>query len=697
MKINPKEGTRHGNPVGALDKNPELNTFLDDIRDAGMVVTNKWKDMWFTAIQYAWGQHLQGWKLKEDWEYIVVNRIYPLMFQSIAKLASNNPKILTHAWDDEQEGSTEYAEKWAGHSQYLWESPYELNMRLKLIMGLLDCATFGYMVGKTMWETKPRGGWNDKDKNWVGKVEEVFVHPALFWCDPSAENLATAENCGTKRRVKLEWATNRWPDFKKEIEAEAYTADDPKYMAGELISYKDQKGKTLPLSRQNTFSKLVSLILGQSTGGGQATDTISDDKQKYVDIEELYWRDYSEKNVKIEDNVPKDILLRQGKIAKEEITGLIIDPETKEPIKEWPKQVINEYKEPKFPNGRFALRIGRTILNPKDEEQVYKESRWPFTIMPYHILPHMWQGGNAVEMARNNNDFLNITISSLVNQVRRTADPTKVIEAGALAKGRDGRVRTKADDIHGLGKIIVAARGAVDKIKNLIHPPVDTAVYALAELIKQDIDDQMFMQPIARGESKKGQQTKAEVMRLNQNSLDYVGLQGIFLDKWIDDTMTLVIEICQRYYGLGRLMKMLSDGVKNAIKADQMALDVRFDINIEPGSTLPFDEIKKQQEYAAAYKLLENPIPNPMIEDMLRVLNISKRKEILEKYKGLQLFRQFIMMGQILQQIPPEKIQAFLQASGVPQLQALAQLLMQAGQLAPQMAEQGAPSKKKVG
>jgi len=682
-----------------LDKNPDLNTFLDDIRDAGMAVTKKWMTIWFTAIQYAWGQQLQGWNLKEDWEYIVINRIYPLMFQTISKLASNNPKILTHAWDDEQEGSTEYAEKWAGHLQYLWESPYELSMRLKLIMGLLDCATFGYMVGKTMWEQKPRGGWNEKDKNWVGKVDEVFVHPALFWCDPSTENLATAENCGTKRRVKLEWAVNRWPDFKTEIEAETYTASDPQYTAGDLISYKDQKGTTLPLSRQNMFSKLVSLILGQGNaeGGGLGADIIGGDKQKYVDIEEIYWRDYSEKNVKIEDNVPEDILLRQGKIIKEDITGLFLDPETNEPLKEWPKQVVKEYDEPLFPNGRFALRIGRTILNPKEEDQVYKESRWPFTVMPYHILPHMWQGGNAVEMSRNNNDFLNITISSLVNQVRRTADTTKVIEAGALAKGRDGKVRTKAEDIHGLGKIIVAARGAVEKIKNLVHPPVDPAVYALADIIKQDIDDQMFMQPIARGESKKGQQTKAEVIRLNQNSLDYVGLQGIFLDKWIDDTMTLVAEICQRNYEPGRLLKMLSDNVQNAIKAVQLAFDVRFDVNIEPGSTLPFDEVKKQQEYAAAYKLLENPIPNPMIEDMLRVLNISKRKEILEKYKGLQLFRQFIMMGQVLMQMPPEKVQAFLQASGVPQLQQLVQLLIQAGQLAPQMAEQGAPSKKKVG
>jgi hypothetical protein len=686
--MNPKEGTTHGGPVGSTGdpKHDDLNVLLDSMRDAGMTVTKKWLDIWFTAVQYAWGQQLQGWKLKEDWEYIVVNRIYPLMFQTIAKLANNHPKILTHAWDDEKEGATEFAERWAGHLQYLWESPYELSMRLKLIRGLLDCAVFGYMVGKTYWESKPRGGWNDNDKRWVGKVAEVFIHPALFWCDPSAESIDTAENCGSKRRVKVEWAVNRWPKYKDDIEKEAYTASDPKYTSTDLIAYQDQKGSTLSVSRQNMFSKLCSLISNHGkVTGVSAGDMVASDEQMYVDIEEIYWRDYTEKKVKIKDNIPAQQLIDQGAITVEEASGIYIDNKTMKPMDKWPQQVVAEYDEPKFPNGRFVLRIGQRILNPKEEDQVYKESRWPFNAMPYHILPHMWQGGNAVEMSRNNNDFLNITVSALINQVRRASDPTKLVEAGALAKGRDGKVRSKYDTITGLGRIVIAARGKIKSIQNMVHPPLDASVVQLADILKKDIDDQMFMQDVARGAAQKGQQTKAEIVRLNQNSLDYVGLQGIFLDKWIDDTGTLVAEICQNNYELGRLIKIIADAVKSGMKADQAMLDVRFDVNIEPGSTLPFDEQKKQNEYAAAYNLLESPVPNPMIEDMLRVLNISKRKEILAKYQGMILFRQFIQMGQLLLQVDPAKVQQFLQAAGVPQLQQLAELLMQVAQLAPQM------------
>ncbi len=685
--MDPHNGTRHGNPVTSTDLHPKLNAFLDDIRDAGMTVTKKFNAMWHTGIQYAWGAQLKGWKLKEDWQYVVVNRIYPLMFQTIAKLAGNNPKIMTQAWDDEADGTTEFAEKWAGHLQYLWESPYELNMRLKLIKGLLDCAVFGYMVGYTYWDDKPHGGWNNKQSKWVGKVKKRFIHPALFWCDPSAETIEESENCGMKRRVKLEWAQNRWPKYKKELAAEAYTSKDAKFTQSDLISYKNQSGASMEISRQNKFSQIVSLILNQGTVTGENAEATGGDLQKYVDIEQIYWRDYSEEDIKIKDNVPADVLVQQGVLIEEEITGIYLDTQTGKPLEEWPTQVVNEYKRPKFPNGRFAVRIGVTILNPEEKDQVYKESRWPFTIMPYHILPHMWQGGNAIELARNNNDILNITVSSMVQQVRRTADPSKVVEAGSLALDRKGKVRTKFGDIFGLGKIIVAGKGKVDKMRDWIHPPLDPSVMLLAEAMKKDIDAQEFMHPVARGEKEKGKQTKAEVLTLNQNSLDYVGLQGVFLDKFIDDDMTLTAELCQRNYEPERLMKMLSDDIKSGIKADQQLLDVRFDVNIEPGSTLPFDEQKKQQEYGAAYQLLENPIPNPMIEDMLRVLNIAKRKEILIKYQGLQLFRQFIQMGQMLTeaQQEPEVLEIMQQMAQLPGMEQLIQLLLQAGQLAPQI------------
>ena len=683
----------------ASDPHFELNTKIDEMQRAGMRVTKQWQEMWLTAIKYAWGEQLRDIKPNDDWHYIVVNRIYPLMFQNIAKLAKNHPKVLAFPWSEEKEGVTEFVEQWAGALQYVWESPYELSMRLKLIMGLLDAALFGYMVGKTYWDDRVK--YDEQAKSYIGNVRETFIHPATFWVDPAADSVDTAENCGTRRRVTVEWAMNHWPEHKKEIEKEGYTSSDPKYVAGDIITYSHQKGSTLEATGANlSFSKLVNLILKKFAQSDDGTG--QDSSQKYVDIEETYWKDYETRHVKIEDNIPAQQLIDKGTITAEPVSGMFLDPATGEEVTEWPKQVVNEYDEPLFPNGRFVLRIGKVILNPKPEDQKYKYSRWPFNVMPYHILPHMWQGGNAIEMARNNNDMLNMTVSALVRRTLLTADPERLIEAGALAKDRKGKLRQL--NPFGIGKYIIAAKGKIEKIKNLEYARLDPATMALAGIIKQDIDDSMFMQDTARGAASTknamggggGKITATEAARLDTNSHDYTALQAIFLDMWLDNTFTLIAEIMQFNYELGRIMRIIGDnGEKNNIGMSQELLDVRFDVNVEPGSTLPFDEEKKKNDYMVAYKMLAEPAVNPLLEDMLRILKISNTKKVLARHQGTMLFRQFVQLSTMLAQVPPEQVQGVLMQ--IPVLQPLYELMMQAARLAPAMGIEAPQPEKKEG
>lgn len=676
------------------DPHGDLNMKIDDMQRPGMAITNQWKDMWCTAIRYAWGQQLDHLNIKNDgrhndWNWIVVNRIYPLMFQNIAKLAKNHPKVLAFPWSDEKEGAAEFAEQWAGALQYIWESPYELSMRLKLIMGLLDAALFGYMVGKTYWDDQVK--YDDESKSYIGNVRQTFVHPVTFWVDPAADSMDEAECCGTKRRVTLEWAQKRWPGHDEDFKKEAFTSTDPRYIAGEVIVYGNQKGYTIEKPDKN-FSKLVGLILKKFDQSNNEVTANEGNKQQYVDIEETYWKDYETKKVKIEDNVPVEQLVTAGIVTQDQVSGANISVETGEEItaENWPKQVIKEYDEPVFPKGRFVLRIGRVILNPDKKKQKYRYSRWPFTVMPYHILPHMWQGGNAIEMARNNNDMLNMTVSALVRRVLLTADPERIVEAGALAKDRKGKLRQI--NPFGLGKYIIAGKGKVDKIKNMEYARLDPATMLLAGILKQDIDDAMFMQDTARGaaSTKKGvggsggRITATEAARLDVNSHDYTALQAIFLDQWIDRTLTLIGECVQLNYDPGRIIRIIgNNGEQNNTVLTQGLLDLKFDVNIEPGSTLPFDEEKKKNDYLAAYKLLENPVPNPMIEEMMRILNISNSKKVLARYQGLNLFKQFIGLSQMLQEVPPEEVQGVI--AQVPVLRPLYELMMQAAQLAPQI------------
>jgi len=669
----------------AEDKDPKLNSYLDQIRDAGMDITKQWKEMWLVAFKYTWGRMLQNIKPKDDWNYVIINRIYPLMFSTISKLAKNNPKVLTFPWSTEKEGAAEFAEQWAGILQYIWESPHELNMRLKLIKGILDAAIFGYMVGKVHWEDETE--WDDTNATWIGNVRHTFINPSTFWTDPTAETMEDADNCGTTRRVKMEWAQNRWPDFKDDIEKQAYTDDDPRYTEGQEIIYDSQRALTSEPDKRMMFNKLVDLILKRGT---DKHENVTNSKQKYVTIEEIYWKDEEREHIKITDPVDAQSLNDSGLIATDPTSGVHYDPKTgTEFAGKWPMQTIKEYDKPKYPHGRFILRIGRTILNPDEESQKYKYKKWPFTVMPYHILPHMWQGGNAVEMVRNNNDLLNLTVSALVHRTRLTAEPERLIEANALARGRDGKVRQIKP--RGLSKIIVMAKGKIDRIKNMEYAPMDQAQTQLAQIIKQDIDDSMFSQDTARGAASnktpmqkgQGKMTATEAAKVDVNAHDYTAMQSIFLDGWVDDTLSLIAEVVQVNYPEGRRLKII--GVDQERHMQEMTgelKDVDFDVNIVPGSTMPFDKEKKKQEHVTAFEALGNPAPNPMMEEFLQVMNIPNRKKIMARHQGTILFSQFVQMAAELQEIDPAEMQKILEL--VPQIQPVYELLMQAGQLAVQ-------------
>ncbi len=680
------------------DKFPELNTLLDKKRDAGMVVTNLWRDMWFTAFKYVWGRQLQNIKPRDDWNYIIINRIYPLMFSTISKLAKNNPKVLTFPWDADKEGAQEFAEQWAGILQYIWESQYELSMRLKLIYGILDAAIFGYMVGKTHWDSKV--DWDIDAGEWIGNVRHSFINPATFWTDPTAESMEEAESCGTKRRVKMEWAVSRWPEYKDEIEKQAYTADDPQYIEGQQINYDSQKAgddwDTYRTNPRMRFNRLVDLILGRAGNYTHKEDMSFVNQQKYVTIEEIYWKDYTTEHIKIEDAIPAKELNDQGVIVTDPNTQMHMDPATgKEFDDEWPMRLTKEYDKPKFPKGRFVLRVGRTILNPDEDDQQYKYSRWPFQIMPYHILPHMWQGGNAVEMVRNNQDMLNLTISTLVHRTRLTADPERLIEINALARDRKGKIRQIKP--RGLGKIIMVAKGAIEKIKNMEYARMDPAAILLSQMIKQDMDDSMFSQDQSRGavsnktplQKGGGKMSASEAIRVDVNAGDYTGMQSIYLDGWIDNTLTLIAEIVQANYSEGRKVRIIGGDEERSMAAlTSNLLDMRFDVNIVPGSTMPFDKQRKEASYLKAHELTSNPLPQPMLEETLQVLGIANRKKILARHQGTQLFAQFVQMAQLLQNVDPAELEKIFQL--LPELKPLYDLMTQAGQLAPAMGQKPA-------
>jgi hypothetical protein len=92
--------------------------------------------------------------------------------------------------------------------------------------------------------------------------------------------------------------------------------------------------------------------------------------------------------------------------------------------------------------------------------------------------------------------------------------------------------------------------------------------------------------------------------------------------------------------------------------------EVHFDIDIVPGMTLPFDEEKRIEKYMTAYKLLADPNPNPMLPDMLRILEIQNWKKLLSQIEPYQLYMQFSQLYEAVkagQVDPNEAVQLIVQ------------------------------------
>jgi len=677
----------------------ELTGYLDQIERDGMAVTRKWFGLWQQAMMYVWGEQLQGIKKNPDWDYIVINRIYPLLMQGIAKQAKNNPKILGRPWNDE---GTQWAENWQGLIQYCWEQL--LNMRMEFIHAILDSGVFGYAVGEPIW--RPKDHWDDQQKKWLGEVGHLLHHPAGFWADPCAERIDEAENIGLVRKVSVEWAVQQWPQFDKQIREEARHPDDLKQYeyadgwmgpTGVTPIYENQSGK----SARKWWSSLIYLLLGQDKP--EATEGDGKHDRQFVWLRRTYFRDYCGKHVKLEDIVPTEELVNSGQVRVEQQTGLVKWANEDRPVgqEEWPTRVLEEYDKPQFPLGRYVMRIGKTVLNPKLEDQVYTRRHWPFCILPYHILPHMWQGSNAVEMTRSSQDMLNATVSYLIQHVKMSACPQKVVEEGALALDRQGKPRIIKDKA---GEIIVTQKGKNLAIRNLQANAFDPAVMALIEFLIRDVETQQFMHATAQGAAATKSISATEAARLDTNAHDLVALRAILGEKWCEGEAIRIAEIVQERYDEGRRIRII--GFNGETQPSQMSPEMRrveWDLEIELGSTLPFDEERQKNDYLAAYKLCGDPNLNPMLEECLRKLNIANRQKILARHAQMQLFKQFAALGAQLSQVRQMAQQPQTGPDGKPvpvdpqQVMAVQQqimgqamhLLAQAGQMAspaPQMA-----------
>lgn len=638
-------------------KEQEQNTFLDRMEEEGMKITKSWNSVWQESIRYFYGDQLGHRQAKKGWSWIVVNYILPAAMQEIAKLSKNHAQILAHPWES---SDTEFAEAWRSLLQWLWEKGINGHgMRPEQIASTLDKKLYGYSVSKIMWED--RDLWLDEKKQWQGDVKFRLWKPERFWA--LGQEKIDDGPCGTVRYVEEEWAINRWPKFKVQIkEASKLYKDVITSGVNTIDGQTPASGGTYPSSGTgdadrgpiyNGFRTLLNLILTRRR------HTTNDSKVKYIKLAEFYYRDEEERPVK--DYMKPEELLSSGTI--QQVEGRYVD-RNGTPITEFPQVLKREYREPLYPNGRFVIRLGKDIIVNKNQRYGFR--KWPFVVSPHYLLPHMWQGWDAVQMYKSAQDMINISVTHLVNNMKMYGDPKVAIERGAI-DSPPGKRGAHYKIGKGAGSIIRLVKGGLTRFKILDPPAPSAAALQLYSLFSQEFKNMVGLQDIGRGQKTPGKTTATEAHFLMISGNDRLALQSAYEDVWVTEVARLIAWICQKNYDVGRIVRVI--GEDNAVGAKQISEQIKsvdFDIDIIPGAQLPFDQEKREAKYLQAYQLMADPSPNPMLPEVLRVMEISNWRKILEQHGMWQKFMQFLKLFQAVteKKITPEQgIQLLVKAA----------------------------------
>jgi len=231
-------------------------------------------------------------------------------------------------------------------------------------------------------------------------------------------------------------------------------------------------------------------------------------------------------------------------------------------------------------------------------------------------------------------------VSHLVNNMKQFGDPRIALEEGVLATP-PAKTKKAHRIFRGAGAIIRLRRGGLNRYRVEQPVPPSAAALQLYGLFAQEYKNFVGLQDIAQG--KRGANitaTEAQFLAISAN--DRIVLQNIFEEEWVRQMICLTAEMDQVYYDVGRLVRIIGDDqVQAALQITQQLKDSQFDIDIEPGQSLPYDEEKRILKYEKAYVIMGNPMPNPMMPEMLRVLGIPSWQKLLAKHQGFQLYSQF--------------------------------------------------------
>lgn len=662
----------------------ELNKRISDMVRLAEQEDDGWQKIADDGIDYTYGNQLKYINLKEGWEPIQCNFIFPAMMQQAALVQQQKTTIYANPREDSDVAGAEIAE-----GVMRWY--YDVGLKVPKMRGacLIDGFIGGHWVLMPYWEDRPDGGWNEDTKDWDGQVRVAVVPREYFKVAPDTENLGDAEHIHIKRRVYIEWAKARWPEYADKIgkaaALEAALVDRetggplPTDYKPHLIS-QDTSGVGTgerKVSQKPAYYGRLPQLIGKRVGDlpGEPAET---EHLNTVTLTEIWFKDREIREAKGEEvPIPDEELDRDKVTYIDPETGLRMLAESGEQLTEEnrPLRILPTYEEPVYPYGRHVLRIGEDIiLNDKEEEQrwPYKQG-WPFISGPFQELPHTWHGANGVELLRELQDNYNIACIHVLNYVKFFADPQVIVEWGAIhgVKSREDLVKfVKAN----AGTVIVTEKNQLGGYKREGPPALGGALLAILSLFEQLMRNVSGIQEISVGKSSGGQITATESLRLETNTRLRTALLSGHLDRTTGpELMGWIWVLVKDNMSVGEVVRIVGEGGREATveifgegedeETGEMiagTLDAEFDLDIQVGTTMPFDKQRQKEEAMALFEMVgpsflrrlldayDVPNPDELIQGN-RVSSIIEQIQELEPEIAEQIIAQIEeMVGKLM-------------------------------------------------
>ena len=605
----------------------------------------KRRELYETAMRYIYGDQLHNIGTKKGWERIQVNYIKPAQDQIIALISQQRTRIIANPFED---GDREGAEIWGGKLQ--WE--YEEGCKVSLKRGdwLQDGSAHGFYASLVEWDEKPDGGWDAEKEKWNGKLLVTVLRPEWVGVDPTAESagIEDAEFVLVKMPVSVDWAKDKWPDAADEIERAAG-------IEKEYGETGDSHGIVVTKHQEAAAAEGTSYKTGHRDRGadvGAGEGVLADlllkkpedkfyrkdggDKAAKVTLLRIWFKDRTMEKVKRARKIPVEQADLDGTTILDNETGYRTLAATGERFDGSEVTMEHEVEKPKYPYGRYVEMIGNVVLNPDPADQVWDFDEWPVKIGKYGMLPHVWWGLNGVEMVRTLQDYLNISYIHTLTNTKFFGAPAWLIEEGSVivTKGK-----TLADAIRSApGAIIRLIKGAKQRnaVERLAPPAMNQAALANIGMLREEVRQQTTVQEPMQGIAGKAK-TATEAIRLETNSRIILAMRLILLDAFTLQNVKYMFKVLKRHIKVDDLVRIL--GEQNRAKIERLTaqrFDAQFDLKLEVGTALPFDEEKKKNEALTLFNL----IGPAFLDRLLEVFNVRDKDELLQGNQIAQLMAQ---------------------------------------------------------